>query len=285
MKITRLRAFYIAFGFDGLAFMAAAFAGNLLVSYLEVELALYVVIAFVATCIYLVSKWFILNPERLALLAHKSLADTLTDSAQAYGIVDIYNMQLRKDQDRRNSDTQETIDSAKVMRLAANSGASYLSVGLNRHWLNVRNRLAERTPFKVVLLDPFSAERQLRNTINAAGEPEDSKLPLGDIIRACNEFPELDIRLASEGMTCTIFITDNEAYFDPYHLGAEGGRISNLFICLRVAKMIPAQGLSNYEMLSRHFDALWAASKPLNRWLEENEASRVKLPGLSAPRG
>jgi len=223
-----------------------------------------------------------LSLKGLRLIASKTLANSFTDSAEDYGIDRIYNMQRRFDQDKRNSDTQISIDQAESMRLAANSGASYLSVGLNRHWPNVWRRIAERVPFKVILLDPYSAERKARNLINVAGEAEDSKLPLGDIIRACNKYSELEVRFASTGMTCTVFVTEKEAYFDPYHLAPDGGRISNLFLCLRMQKMTPASGLSNYEIISRHFDSLWSTAIPLRDWLKQKKSMLGPLPELNS---
>ncbi|MBD9541468.1 hypothetical protein IB276_18605 [Ensifer sp. ENS04] len=283
MKISRL-GFNLVFALDIVAFVIASFATTLLTNYLNVGWQAFVGVSLFCTLVYSVIRWLMLAPERALLLAHRSLADKVTDGALAYGVCDLYNMQQQADQERRNKDTQTTIDKAEVMRLAANSGASYLSVGLNRHWPNVRRRLAERVTFKVILLDPSSEERQLRNTINAAGEREDSKLQLGDIIRACNDFPELDVRVASRGMTCSVFITQNEAYFDPYHLAADGGRISNRFLCLRLVKEAPKEGISNYEMLSRHFDTLWAASTPLDQWLAGNGDVRARLPALKSGR-
>lgn len=280
MKITRIGAFYALLLVDAVVFMVAAFAGNLLTGPLQLSWPAYLAIAVTVAALYGAVRWALLKPEHIRLLASQSLADSLADAAEAYGVVEMYNMQLREDQDRRNAHTQVTIDGAQTMRLAANSGASYLSPGLNRHWPNVRLRLLDRVPVRVVLLDPFSKEKELRNRINAAGEIDDTKLPLGDIIRASNQFPNLEVRFVGVGMSCTVFMTNDEAYFDPYHLAPDGGRIANLFMCLRMRKVLPLQGISNFEILSRHFEVLWAEGLPLGEWMEQHRSALPQLPQL-----
>jgi hypothetical protein len=282
MKITRIGAFYGVVAVDAVVFMVGSFAANLLTGPLRSSWPMYIFIAFLAAVTYGCIRWLLIKPERVRLLASRRLADSLGDSAEMYGIDALYNMQQGRDQDRRNSDTQMSINQAQSMRLAANSGASYLSVGLNRHWPNVRQRLNERVPFKIILLDLFSAERGARNQINVEGEADDAKVPLGDIIRASNQYPDLEVRFTQTGMTCTVFITNDEAYFDPYHLAPDGGRITNRFLCLRMRKMQPAQGLANYEILSRHFETLWRTSTPLQDWLREHDGDLPPLPALTA---
>lgn len=282
MKITRLRAFYGVVAADAIVFMVGSFSANLLTGPLQASWIMYVFIAIVVAMAYGFLRWMLIKPDRIRFLASSRLADDLGESAEKYGINAFYNMQLLNDQDRRNVDTQASIGGAQWMRLAANSGASYLAVGLNRHWPTVRSRVAERVPFKVVLLDPFCDERNARNQINVEGEVDDSKLPLGDMIRASNEYPDLEVRFTKTGMTCTVFITNEEAYFDPYHLAADGGRITNRFFCFRARKMQAPQGLADYEILSRHFEALWRVSTPLQQWLQEHRDELPPLPRLNS---
>ena len=260
--------------------MVSAFGATLLTGFMVTPLWMYLIVAIVATGLFAGIRWLFSEPQRIALLAHDTIADTLADAAMSYGVIDLYNMQRLHDQNRRNLDTAITIGKANTMSLAANSGASYLSFGLQRHWPAVRQRLGERVPFRVILLDPCCDERALRNAVNVAGERDDSKLPLSDIIRASNDFPNLEIRFASRGMSCSVFITEDEAYFDPYHLAEDGGRISNRFLCLKMIKTNVPQGVSNYEMVRRHFDALWAASTPLPNWIEANHERMDALPKL-----
>lgn len=282
MRLGRLTVLKFGLAIEALVFVVSAFAATLLSSFVTTPLWMYLIVATAATGLFAGTRWLFSEPQRVALLAHDTMADRLTDAVVSYGVTNLYNMQRLQDQNRRNLDTAISIDNANTMSLAANSGASYLSVGLQRHWPAVRRRLAERVPFRVILLDPFCDERALRNSVNAAGERDDNKLPLGDIIRASNDFPHLEIRFADRGMSCSVFITEDEAYFDPYHLAEDGGRISNRFMCLKMRKTAVLEGVSNYEMVRRHFDALWAASTPMADWLENNHERMDILPELFA---
>ncbi|WP_319410934.1 hypothetical protein [uncultured Cohaesibacter sp.] len=278
MTFRRLSVLKFGLAIEALTFVVSAFGANLLTSFFEAPLWIYLVVAIAATILFLGVRWLFSKPQRVALLAHDTMVDTLADAAMSYGVADVYNMQRLHDQNRRNHDTAVTIKNANTMSLAANSGASYLSVGLQRHWPAVRLRLLERVPFRVILLDPASGERALRNSINVVGERDDNKLPLGDIIRASNEFHNLEIRFADRGMSCSVFITEDEAYFDPYHLAEDGGRISNRFMCWKMKKTDVTEGISNYEMVRRHFDALWDASTPLEDWIANNSERVDALP-------
>lgn len=282
MRLRRLSILKFGLAIEALVFVVSAFGATLLTSFVKAPLWMYLVVAIAATSLFLGIRWLFSEPQRVAQLAHDTMADTLADAVMSYGVTDVYNMQRLSDQDRRNRDTAVTIEKANTMSLAANSGASYLSVGLQRHWPAVRQRLGERVPFRVILLDPLCGERVLRNTINVAGERDDNKLPLGDIIRASSEFPHLEIRFADRGMSCSVFVTEDEAYFDPYHLAEDGGRISNRFMCWKMHKTSVPQGVSNYEMVRRHFDSLWAASTPLPKWIETNRERMGALPELQA---
>ncbi len=125
------------------------------------------------------------------------------------------------------------------MFLCANSGASYLSAAVVRHRPHIVEKLRTGHVFQVLLLDPLSNEKRLRDEVNVAGELTDSKLPLGDIIRLCNEYPRLDVRFIDRGMTCSLFFADDILFFDPYHLAFRDGRVENRFVCLQLARVTP----------------------------------------------
>ena len=212
-----------------------------------------------------------LEIEELNLLKSSSDVSNLARSAELYGISALYNMQLPADQDRRNSDTQSVIMNARAMFLCANSGASYLAAGVQRHYPRIVDRLKSGVPFRALLLDPLSEEKKLRNEINAAGEANDSKLPIGDIIRLCNQFGALDVRFVGHGMTCSLFIADDVLFFDPYHVGTQNGRIENRFLCLKIARTTVPSGKSYFDLFQNHIDALWRRGDPIEKWLPSNQ--------------
>ncbi|WP_159099670.1 hypothetical protein [Alloyangia pacifica] len=214
-------------------FGLSSYGANYLLSYEEVEGQTYLIVMAIAVAIYVAVRVIGTSRDRVELLAHSTLSDRIADSLISYGLEETYNMQSRADKSRRNSDTQETIEEAQTLKLAANSGASYLSRGVNRHWKYFQDRLDKRVPAKIILLDPNSSEKQFRNKLNNGKEGVDSKLPLADIIRTAQTYPDFQVRFARTGMSCTVFLSHDAAYFDPYHVAMDGGRIPNLFLCMK----------------------------------------------------
>ncbi len=256
---------------DVLLFGLASFGANYLLSYQKVEGRIYLIVMAFAMVVYFVVRVVGTSKDRVALLAHSHLSDRIADALISYGLEDAYNMQRREDKSRRNSDTQDTIEEAQVIKLAANSGASYLSRGVNRHWNYVQKRLEKGIPAKIILLDPGSPEKSFRNKLNNGNEGSDSKLPLEDIIRTAKSHPDFQVRFARSGMNCTVFLSHDVAYFDPYHVAMDEGRISNLFLCLKFRSMLPTEGKSHFEMLNKHFETLWENSITLDSWMEDEK--------------
>jgi hypothetical protein len=257
---------------DVVFFGIAAFLGNYLygIAAARQDMTVYGIVGAATLIAYLVWRILQLREDRYRIRAFETLSDNLARSAEAYGIRCVYNMQLPSDQDRRNADTQSVIANARAMFLCANSGASYLSAGVQRHYPRIVEQLRSGTLFRVLLLDPLSDEKQLRNEINAVGEANDSKLPLGDIIRLCNQFSTLDVRFVGRGMTCSVFIADDALFFDPYHVAAQNGRIENRFLCLKIARSDVPSGKSYFDLFHSHIEALWRRGTPIDKWLHAN---------------
>lgn len=221
-------------------------------------------------------------PQLKELCALEDAAARMARSALAYGIERFYNMQDPTDQGKRNVDTVTEINRAHVMTLCANSGASYLDPDVFRHWKAVEARLRGRVAFRVVLLDPFSAEKRLRNALNHGKEAHDHKVNLENLIRLSAEFPNLQIRFVQRGMHGTVFSTHDCAFYDPYHLAVEGKRIENRSYCLRVRQADPPHGVGYLHMLKSHFESLWEDGVPLEKWHSEALAAGENVPPLNA---
>ena len=171
------------------------------------------------------------SPRVSELLAFDDDAEKIARSAISYGLTRFYNMQIRDDQDARNRATVAAIEHADSMRLCANSGASYLDHGVFRHWPSVEQRLYRQVPFKVVLLDPFSEEKELRNRLNMGEDAQDSKINVPNLVRIYNDFRSVEIRFVKVGMHATVFVTPSVVFYDPYHVGLVGKRIENRSYC------------------------------------------------------
>ncbi len=123
------------------------------------------------------------RPALKELFVREDLSAKIATAAIPQGLVDYFDMQKSADQDRRNRMTQAQVATATAMWLCANSGASYLDPGIYRHWPAVEKRLKEGVEFRVVLIDPFSAEKRFRNNLNVDGEQFDSKLNVPGLIK------------------------------------------------------------------------------------------------------
>jgi hypothetical protein len=200
-----------------------------------------------------------------------------------FGVLKIYNMQEHDQQDERNADTRATISDAVMMNLMAHSAASYIDPALERHWSMVSRKLRADTPFNIIILDPFSPDKRVRDELNIGGEAVDSKLRLDLLARLHNEYPNVRIRVSPRNIYCTLFFTENAMYFDPYHLAVDGGRITNRFICMKLTqKEMTAGLLSHYELLKRHFSTVWDHSSKLEDFWERNEV-HIRRRWPSAP--
>lgn len=274
---------------ESLLFVAGAFLANYLIS--NHSLKAYFMSALALGVAYLLVRLFLLRDDWYRIKAFETLSDNMAESAELYGICRLYNMQISADQDERNADTQMAIAAANSMFLCANSGASYLNRGLARHRPHVEEKLKAGTPFQVLLLDPLSQEKRLRDEVNVAGELTDSKLSLGDIIRLCNEYPFLDVRFIDHGMTCSLFFADGILFFDPYHLAVRDGHIENRFFCLQLHRAKVPSGISYFDLFQTHREQLWKRATPIEDWLPakrarlESELNISALPELARIRG
>lgn len=199
------------------------------------------------------------------LSAGADLGAALTHAATGLGLTAMYNMRDARGQDQRNEQTRVTISRAADMCLAANSGASYLDAGVNRHWDEIKRRLKAGVRFRVVLLDPASSERQLRNRLNGSPEDSDAKINVANLINLHNQYPSLEIRLAPFGMHCTLYITDRVCFFDPYWFANADGRIEGRSFCIQAEPLSPTE--QGFLTLARsHFDVLWNLAVDLETW-------------------
>lgn len=235
--------------------------------------------------IFAVLKVVEARPALKEFFVREDLAAKIASAAMPQGLIDYFDMQKSIDQERRNRTTQDAVASATSMWLCANSGASYLDPGIYRHWPAVEKRLKEGVEFRVVLLDPFSAEKGFRNKLNVDGEQFDSKMNLPGLIKLYNTYPTLDVRFVRYGMHATVFATATTMFIDPYHVGVIDDRIENRSICLQVQPIKPAEGVGLFRLFKSHLDTLWRSGASLEEWLEESRKKEMldeNLPTLKA---
>ncbi|EPD34729.1 MULTISPECIES: hypothetical protein [Delftia] len=237
-------------------------------------------ISVIAFILFAFLKFLEAKPALKELLIREDLAARIAGSALASGMCDYYDMQRANEQERRNKETKAEISSANGLWLCANSGASYLDPAIYRHWPAVEKRLKEGVEFRVILLDPYSAEKGFRNKLNVDGEQFDSKMNVPSLIKLYNTYPTLDIRFVRYGMHATVFATDRVIFFDPYHVSVIDNRIENRSICLKIEPMTPAEGVGLYRLFKGHLDTLWRSGTSFEEWIEQ---SREMLPNGLPP--
>jgi hypothetical protein len=232
-------------------------------------------VAGVSSLLYIVVKILDAWPRAKELLFRDSVASNIAVDALPYGIEQYFNMQAEHGQNLRNKTTQQAAEQSQNMWLCANSGASYLDPGVFRHWTVIKKRLDAGAHFRVVLLDPFSPEKALRNRVNLGGDQQDHKINLPNLVKLHNSYPTLDIRFVKYGMHATVFATEQWLFFDPYHVGRVGERIENRSFCLKIKPTQPADGVGFYQLFKAHFESLWLASDSFEDWAA---AAQDKLP-------
>jgi len=233
------------------------------------EWSSFAVVSVVAALLFIVLKVVKALPEAKELLVREDFASRLASAAGEYGVREYFNMQSAIEQNLRNERTQSEIKEAQTMWLCANSGASYLDPAVYRHWQFVEERLKSGAEFRVVLLDPYSAEKGFRNQINVGGESFDSKVNIANLVKLHNAYPGLEIRFVKYGMHATVFATERCLFFDPYHVGAVGDRIENRSFAMRIEPANPSEGVGLYRLFKSHFDTLWRTSVSFSDWAQE----------------
>jgi hypothetical protein len=229
----------------------------------------------ISVAIFAVIKLIEARPALMEILVREDLAAKIAASAIPQGVVDYFDMQKSAEQDRRNRATRNEVAAATAMWLCANSGASYLDPGVYRHWPAVEKRLKEGVEFRVVLLDPFSAEKGFRNKLNVDGERFDSKLNVPGLIKLYNTYPALEVRFVRYGMHATVFATAESMFIDPYHVGVVDNRIESRSICLQVKPATPAEGVGLYRLFKGHLDTLWRSGASFEEWIEESKKQEL----------
>ena len=221
------------------------------------EWAFFVAVAAIAVGVYAALKYaetegFLAWVKKLEMSEFQ-----FTSSLGRYGILKIYNMQDPVERAQRNVDNAEIISSGSTFCLSGTTGASYIDPAVHRHWDVVRSKLEAGCPFKLLLTNPFCESKQLRNRLNGVETAVDPKLNLAVVGKLAQKYPHFEVRFSNE-LYCSVFYTEHEMMYDPYHVGAANERLENYFVTLRIARQgRDPQGVQYYTQLQRHFDNLW----------------------------
>ena len=169
----------------------------------------------------------------------------------------------------RNRLTADLIERGHDFALSGSSGASYLDPKVHRHWPHVRKKLSSGHRFRLLLTDPFSEATKIRNTLNGVASELDPKLDLDNLARLLVVFPSLQVRFTDQ-VYCSVFFTEHDMVYDPYHLGQVFDRLENRFFALQLDERVDTTGASYFQQLKNHFEFLWSEGQDWAEFVAEH---------------
>lgn len=170
------------------------------------------------------------------------------------GFTNHYFMKDSTSKNNRNTEIANAIGNSNEMCLLAETGKSYLDIATDRHWKNVKIKLDQGIYFRVLLVNPNSENKKIRNRLNNIIGEIDRKLDLENLKKINEKYENLEIRFTDQ-IYCSLFFTDKYMIYDPYHLGKTGDRIENNFIAIELKN-----DNDNYNILKSHFNNSWSLS-------------------------
>lgn len=206
------------------------------------------------------------------------------EKARDVGIVACYNMQSPAQQHERNEATAQIINKGNVFALLALSATSYIDPGTKRHWDVLRPKLEQGAPFRLLIMNPFCNEKRVRDSLNYGPISFDPRFRLDILVSLYNRYRNVDIRIVSHNIYCTLFFSEEEMIYDPYHLGKVGDRLENNFFAFRLRDIsidTPHSATCGYfNLLKNHFEYLWLNADSfelfLKAYAEELKSSQYK---------
>lgn len=224
---------------------------------------------FVLICLVLFAGLKYLQSEpiltRLKKLEQKEFS--LANRFANWGIRSIFNMQDNKELQERNIANLEMIERGNIFSLMAESGASYIDPSIRRHWDALKIKIDQGFSFRILLLEPFCSSKKIRNDRNQVRSSIDPKLKLEAIATICKSYDNVEVRFTNEPY-CSLFFTDNEMIYDPYHLGQAGERIENYFLAIMFERK-DGNKRNFYNLLKDHFDYLWSNGIRMNDFIRK----------------
>lgn len=203
--------------------------------------------------------------------------NVLAFRAEKFGLVSFYNMQDAQEKDQRNTDTVSIIREGTSFALSGSTGASYVDPGVARHWDAVQEKLEAGCEFRLLITDPFCDSKLIRNKLNGVTTVLDPKLNLPVIAQLKAKYPNrFHVKFTKE-IYCSVFFTEKEMMYDPYHLGTVNARLENQFVAFRFENMRPERGESYYTQLRKHFEFLWDAGQDFDQLIAQH---KDKLAGM-----
>lgn len=213
-----------------------------------------------------VTRWFLDKFER-----HTHLEKQF----RSLGISALFNMQSPKEQDERNEANRRIITEGTNFSLVAETASSYVLPEVRRHWDVFKARLDAKCQLRLLIVDPFCDAKAIRNDRNAVSAPIDPKLRLDRLIEIVGIYPNVELRFTTEPY-CSLFFSEREMIYDPYHLGKIADRIENRFIAMTILKASDDGNNPIFAVLQDHFEFLWNTAATLEDFRESRKTMLKK---------
>lgn len=208
----------------------------------------------------------------------------LATQLESCGAIDIFLMADHEDQARRNAATMKIIENGRDFSLVTLTAASYIDPAVDRHWETLKARLDDGANLRLLLQDPFGAEKAVRDQRNRPDVPVETKLDLSAVLTLASAYDRVRVRFTEKNIYAAIFFSESQLTYDPYQLGLRGQRIENRFITILYKRFAATRPeLDHAALLVDHFRYLWDEhSQPISEYLatkaaeiEENYGLRV----------
>jgi hypothetical protein len=190
---------------------------------------------------------------------------------ETWGVVAVYNMQDSKEKNQRNSDTVGIISGGSWFCLSGSTGASYIDPSVHLHWEHVKKKLDEGSSFKLLLTQPFCEAKRMRNRLNNIDTAIDPKLNLMVINQVRQRYPHFEVRFTNE-VYCSVFFSERQMMYDPYHLGQVNDRLENHFMAFRIEDKQTQSGVNYFTQLKRHFDNAWGVGIEFETFVTDHKS-------------
>lgn len=150
------------------------------------------------------------------------------------------------------------------MYLLSRTGSSYLhhvgpnwncQAGDDIEGVGVESKLEQGVQVVVILENPYSENGTIRHRADEVPGPW-RDLSWIRIKELTDKYTNLKIYFTSAPIHCSLFLTDNSVFYDPYHFGKlkKWETSKNNFLVIEFEKCKDSNEPKFYELLKRHFD-------------------------------
>ena len=178
--------------------------------------------------------------------------------AEKYGIINFYNMQDDNEKEERNIINRKIIENGNFFGLLCETGNSYFNPELDRHWPQIKDKLENQDTVQLLIINPNCTSKKLRDSIGEKCAPDLQRLR-----KLIDQYPSLRVKFTNE-VYCSVFFSENEMIYDPYHLGKQNDVIENHLLAIHFIKQNNNDRPCHYQILKEHFNHLWNNGITLN---------------------